>query len=131
LARWRRPSEGTAVPASGDVDRWFAEKKHPLEASMQRVREIILAADPRVMESVKWSTPTFSYEGNIASFMPSTRFVSLMFHRGSEIPGTHPRLEGDNALARTMRFADAAEVEKARRELTAVIRAWCKAKGPA
>jgi hypothetical protein len=29
-----------------------------------------------------------------------------------------------------MRFADAVEVEKARRELTAVIRAWCKAKAP-
>jgi DNA-binding transcriptional ArsR family regulator len=37
---------------------------------MRRARDIILAADERVIESVKW-TPTFSYKGNIAGFNPS------------------------------------------------------------
>jgi hypothetical protein len=40
------------------------------------------------------------------------------FHCGAEIPGDHPRLEGDGRLARTMRFADVEALE-------AVIRAWC------
>ena len=46
-----------------------------------------------------------------------------MFHRGAEIPGTHPRLEGDGKLVRTMRFADLDQLEAGRAELEAVIRA--------
>lgn len=37
-------------------------------------------------------------DGNIASFSPAKNFVSLMFHRGAELPGKHPRLEGDGQL---------------------------------
>jgi hypothetical protein len=59
------------------------------------------------------------------SFNPSKKFVSLLFHRGAEIPGRHPRLEGDGKLARTMRFVDAAEVEKGRKDLERAVRAWC------
>jgi hypothetical protein len=108
-----------------DVDRWLDEAGHPLDATLRRAREIILGADGRVSESIKWKTPTFAFKGNIASFNPSKHFVSLLFHRGAEIPGDHPRLEGDGRLARTMRFADADELEAGRPELEAVIRAWC------
>jgi hypothetical protein len=48
-----------------------------------------------------------------------------MFHRGAEIPGEHPRLEGDGKLVRTMRFADLDDLDAGRGELEAVIRAWC------
>jgi hypothetical protein len=108
------------------VDRWFTERHHPMEAAMQRAREIILDADDRVGETVKWQTPTFVFEGNIASFTPAKSFVSLMFHRGAEIPGSHPRLDGDGEFARTMRFKDLAAVEEGRTDLQEVIRAWCE-----
>jgi hypothetical protein len=110
---------------SPDVDRWFDERDEPIDAAMQRVRDVILEADDRVTESIKWKTPTFSFEGNIASFNPSKRFVSLLFHRGAEIAGDHPRLEGDGKLARTMRFADLDDVEAGQGDLAAVIRSWC------
>jgi hypothetical protein len=110
-----------------DVDFWFAERQHPLEEAMQLARRLILEADERVTESVKWKTPTYAFNGNIVSFNPSKKLVSLLFHRGVEIPGDFPRLEGDGRLVRTMRFADAGEVEQAADELQAVIRAWCRA----
>ena len=97
-----------------EVDRWLDAADHPLDAMVRRTREIILGADDRVTESIKWKTPTFEFKGNIASFNPSKRFVSLLFHRGAEIPGDHPRLEGDGRLTRTMRFADADELEAGR-----------------
>ena len=75
---------------SNEVDDWFAERQHPLTDAMQRARKLILEADPRVTESIKWKTPTFSYQGNIVSFNPSKKFVSLMFHRGAEIHGRLP-----------------------------------------
>ncbi len=95
-----------------------------MEEAMQAVRAIALS-DPRVEESIKWKTPTYSYNGNIFSFNPAKKLVSLLFHRGAEIPGDHPRLEGDGKLARTMRFADEADVEANGDALTAAIAAWC------
>lgn len=116
------------MDGSVDVDAWFAARDHPLGDAMQLARRVILQADPRVTESIKWKTPTFSFRGNIVSFNPSTKLVSLLFHRGAEIAGDFPRLAGDGRLVRVMRFADAAEVEQAADELQAVIRAWCDAR---
>jgi hypothetical protein len=113
------------MTTSPEVDAWFAERKHPLTDAMQLARRLILEADPRVTESIKWKTPTFDFRGNIVSFNPSKKFVSLLFHRGAEITGDFPRLEGDGRLVRTMRFADVGEVEQAADELQAVIQAWC------
>ncbi|MBX7111681.1 MAG: DUF1801 domain-containing protein [Dehalococcoidia bacterium] len=108
-----------------DVDHWLEERAHPLDVAMRRARDIILATDDRITESIKWNTPTFEFHGNIVSFNPSKKLVSLMFHRGAEIPGHHPRLEGDGKLVRTMRLASLEDVEAARPELEAAIRAWC------
>ena len=90
-----------------EVDAWFEAKQHPMEAAMQAVRKVTLEADSRITESIKWSTPTYSYQGDIFSFNPAKKFVSLLFHTGAQIPGDHPALEGDTETARVMRFADA------------------------
>jgi hypothetical protein len=108
------------------VDQWLEEVDHPLDATLRHARDIILAADDRVTEAIKWKTPTFAYKGNIASFNPSKQHLSIMFHRGAQIPGTHPRLEGDGRLVRTMRFTDLAQLEAGRADLEAAIRAWCE-----
>jgi hypothetical protein len=108
-----------------EVDEWLDAADHPLDAALRRAREIILASDDRVTESIKWKTPTFAFKGNIASFNPSKAVVSIMFHRGAEIPGAHPRLEGDGKLVRTMRFADLDDLEAGRADLEAAVRAWC------
>jgi hypothetical protein len=122
-------SSSKTIRKNQAVDAWFDSTNHPLKSLMLKVRRVVLASDSRVTESVKWSTPTFSYNGDIASFIPQAKaFVSLLFHRGAEIPGKHPRLEGDSRLARTMRFADAAELEKYTPDLQRVIRAWCDAR---
>jgi len=108
-----------------DVDHWFEVKERPMADAMQRAREIILSADDRVAETIKWSTPTFVYKGNILSFTPSKKGVGLMFHNGAEIPGEHPRMAGDNRLVRTMRFSDLNDVESGRADIERAIVAWC------
>jgi hypothetical protein len=113
------------MPRNADVDAWFAESEHPLKDAMLRVREIILE-EPRMDESIKWKTPTFSYRGNLASFNPRTKaYVSLLFHSGASIPGVHQRLEGGGDVARYMRLADLDEVEAAADDLRSVVAAWC------
>ncbi|HWB88962.1 MAG TPA: DUF1801 domain-containing protein [Acidimicrobiia bacterium] len=110
------------------VDAWFDEYEHPAKDAMLRVREIILG-DERMTETIKWKSPTFMYQGNLASFNPRTKsHVSLMFHTGASIPGDHPRLLGGGDTARYMKFDDLAEVEDAREELEAVVDAWCSSR---
>jgi hypothetical protein len=118
-------SQGGAVSRDPEVDRWLAAADGPVGEMMRRAREIILETDGRVTESIKWKTPTFAYKGNIASFNPSKYLLSIMFHRGAEIPGTHPRLVGDGKLVRTMRFDGLEQLEAGRAELEAAVRAWC------
>ena len=108
-----------------DVDHWMAGYDNPQKASVQRIREIIMAADARMEETIKWQAPTFMYKGNLASFFPKAKaHASLMFHTGAEIPGDFPHLEGDGEKARTMKFADLDEVEARKDELEAIVGAW-------
>ncbi len=103
------------MKASGEVERWFAEKKPPTEATVRGVREIILGADRRMTEYVKYGTLTFGYDGDFATFVQvgDKKQASLMFNRGARIPGEFPHLEGSHPSARFMRFADP---DKARAE---------------
>jgi hypothetical protein len=112
-----------------DVDAWFSQYDNPMKAAVQRTREILLDADRRLDETIKWSTPTFTYKGNLVSFQPRAKqFVSLLFHTGASIPGEHPLLEGGGDTARYARLDDLAAVEDAKPQLEAIVRAWCDAR---
>ena len=109
-----------------DVDEWFATKQPPAAPALLRVREVILGADPRMTEYVKYGSPQFAFGGDMASFVQTgKKTVSLMFHRGGRIEGTFPDMEGTGRQVRFMRFATADEVDARAGELAAVVRAWC------
>ena len=113
-----------------EVSAWLAELEHPLKDVILAVRAVFLEADERISETIKWRSPTFMYQGNLASIDPKARkHVAVLFHRGAEIPGRHPLLEGQGKLARYARFGDLDAVASRREELVAVVRAWCDAKG--
>jgi hypothetical protein len=117
------------VPRDREVDAFVSELAHPLDDAIRAVREIVLGVDPRITETIKWKSPTFVFEGNIASIEPrSKRHVSLLFHQGAKLPGTHPELEGGGATVRYMRFADEADVARKRADLEAAILAWIELK---
>src|SRR5215469_11594121 len=93
---------------------------------VERIRAIVLGADRRIEECIKWQAPTFTYEGNLASFFPkSKQHASLMFHIGARIPGDHPRLEGNGDTGRVLKIASIAEADKARKDIERIVRAWC------
>lgn len=106
------------------VDAWMASYANPMKDVVQRLREIVLDVDGRIEECIKWSYPTFMYEGPLATFFSrSTRHASLMFHKGASIRGDFPHLTGDAKAARTFRVASVEEAESSRDELTAIVEA--------
>ncbi len=108
-----------------DVDAWFAAYENPRKDLVQAVREVILACDSRVAETIKWKAPTFMYRGNIASFYPrSTKHASLMFHTGASLPDPTGLLEGEGDTSRVARFLDLADLEAKTPALRALIAEW-------
>jgi hypothetical protein len=118
-----------ATNRNPDVEAWLVNYDNPQKAVVARVREVILGADPRIGEVIKWSTPTFVYRGNLASFQPRAKqFASLLFHEGASIPGDFPRLSGGGEHARYMQIVDLADADRVAAELQTVVRAWCDAR---
>jgi hypothetical protein len=114
------------MPKSKEVDAWFARYDNPMKPVVQRIREIVLGADKRIGECIKWQAPTFTYAGNLASFFPkSKQHASLMFHTGAQIPGKHPLLTGGGATGRMMKIGTVAEANAAKRDIERVVKAWC------
>jgi uncharacterized protein YdeI (YjbR/CyaY-like superfamily) len=110
-----------------EVDKFLKKKKHPLDAEIRKVRKIILSADDRVEETIKWSSSTFMYKGNMASFfMNSKKAVSLMFHKGALIKDASGLLEGDGKEARAARFNDMKDIDRKKAALTKVVKSWIK-----
>ena len=125
-------SDGDQSRRNPDVDAWLVRYDNPQKPVVVRVREIILDADPRISEVIKWSTPTFVYKGNLASFQPRAKqFASLLFHEGASIPGDFPRLAGGGGHARYMQITDLADAERVAGELGAIVRVWCDARDAA
>lgn len=114
------------MPRSREVDAWFARYDNPMKAVVQRLRDAILEADPRIDECIKWQAPTFTYQGNIASFFPkSKQHASLMFHQGALIPGNHAVLEGEGEVSRVLEAGSVEEVNAKECEIRALVLAWC------
>lgn len=117
------------MPTSPDVDAWFDRYDNPQKELVDAVRHVVLAADHRVTETIKWQAPTFVYKGNIASFFPKAKaHASLMFHTGASLPDPEGILEGEGDTSRVAKFADADDLAAKTPALQALVRAWITAK---
>ena len=113
-----------------DVDAWFAAYDNPQKDLVQAVRDVILDADPRVSEAVKWKAPTFMFKGNIASFYPKTKtHASLMFHTGASLPDPHGLLSGEGDTSRVARFESLEDLQAKAPALRELVGAWIASKG--
>jgi hypothetical protein len=118
------------MPRDPEVDAFVTALGHPLEPAIDAVRDVVLGVDRRITETIKWKSPTFLFQGNIASIEPrSKKQVSVLFHQGAKLPGKHPAFEGGGETVRYLRFADEADVKRKRTDLEKAVRAWIELKG--
>jgi hypothetical protein len=77
-------SEATADSES--VNRYLEALDHPLKPEVEALRKIILNADARVTEGIKWNAPSFHRGDWFATFdLRSQDWVQIVFHRGAKV----------------------------------------------
>jgi uncharacterized protein YdhG (YjbR/CyaY superfamily) len=122
-----------AVKSGGaEVDAYMNSLKHAQKDVIQAVREVIVKADKRMQERVKWNAPSFYHvvaDGramDFAAFNPRAKgFVQLilLFPMGV-VDDPKQIMQGSWTDRREARFADMAEVTKKKSALTKLVKAW-------
>lgn len=68
------------------VDEFIAKLEHPLKAELEALRSIIVNANPKIEEDIKWGGPSFLYKEDLVTFNPRIKnYVALIFHKGALI----------------------------------------------
>jgi hypothetical protein len=56
---------------------------------LDRLRKMILAADPDIIEEWKWDTPVWSHKGNVVAAGVFQDHVKVNFFKGASLPDPH------------------------------------------
>lgn len=124
---------GASVP--DDVDAFLAALDHPRKPEILALRQIILGADPRIAEGIKWNAPSFrTTEWFATMHLRAKDGVQVVMHFGAKKrPGFDPRhdvadpqslLEWAGADRAFARFRDLGDVEAKKSAFAAVLCQW-------
>ncbi|WP_112186941.1 DUF1801 domain-containing protein [Ralstonia sp. GX3-BWBA] len=84
----KKSTQDTAAPASASelIDARIAELDDWRGEMLARLRAIIRAADPDVVEEWKWSVPVWSHHGLICTGEAYKQTVKMTFAKGASVP---------------------------------------------
>ncbi|MGZ8490966.1 MAG: DUF1801 domain-containing protein [Gemmatirosa sp.] len=84
VSRAEKAALGAAAPA--EVDALLATLDHPRTPEIQALRRLILGADARIGEGVKWNAPSFRTSEWFATFHLRARDgVQVVLHLGAKV----------------------------------------------
>jgi len=123
--------------AAETVETFLAALEHPFKREILAVRQIILDADPGIVEGIKWNAPSFRTSEYFATFnLLAKDGVQVILHLGAKkrdrsdsgMTIADPELlldwiADDRASAR---FRDLKDVDARRSVFSKVIREWIK-----
>jgi len=110
----RNESSGTPAPASQRIDERIRELGDWRGSVLERVRELVHAADPEIVEEWKWQkatspgTPVWSHDGGICTGETYRQVVKLTFFHGASLPDP-ARLFNASLEGKTRRAIDIRE----------------------
>jgi hypothetical protein len=96
---------GVTVTADPRVDAYIDALPEWQQAICQEVRELVHAADPDVVETIKRTVqPYFVLEGNICALLAAKDHVNVFLYDGGIVPDPEGIITGghDNTTARTV-----------------------------
>lgn len=131
-------ADGGASPpqakGSANVAAFLARLEHPRKAEIELLRTLILSADPRIRESIKWNAPSFALADHFATFKlrPETS-VQIVFHTGVKVKANPTPIKVDEPAGilswaapdrALVTFSDMAAIETHREAFVALVRQW-------
>src|SRR5690349_12669810 len=81
-------AKATITPAE-HITNLIAELADWRGAMLARLRQLILEADPALVEEWKWDTPVWSRSGNVVAAGAFKDHVKLNFFKGAALPDPH------------------------------------------
>jgi hypothetical protein len=132
----KNPRTKRALPAasSDGVETFLAALDHPLKRELLVVRQIILGADPRIAEGIKWNAPSFHTSEYFATFhLRAQDVVRVILHLGAKTRDLATRIEPADPThmlewlgkdRASVTFRDMRDIESRRASFADVIREW-------
>jgi hypothetical protein len=131
----RKRSVREPAATASDVDAFIARLKHPLEPEIRAIRSIILGADPRIAEGIKWNAPSFHTSEHFATLhLRGKTGVQVVMHFGVKPrSGTTARetiadptalLDWRGPDRATVTFNDLKDVKRKERAFAEIVRRW-------
>ena len=125
----------SAADTSAAVDAFMATLDQPAKPAIEALRRIILRADPRIAEGIKWKSPSFRTGEYFATVnLRAKAGIGVILHFGAKLrqlpaggaaisdpQGLLKWLAADRAM---LEFADLADLAVKESALTAIIRQW-------
>lgn len=117
-----------------DVTAFMASLDHPRKAEIEALRRLVLSADPRLREQVKWNAPSFAVTDDLVTLrLNPPPMLQVVLHTGAKkraMPldiaiddpaGLLRRLAPDRAI---IELSSPAEIEANGAALVEVVRQW-------
>nr|WP_311527046.1 DUF1801 domain-containing protein [uncultured Ralstonia sp.] len=82
----KKSTQDNAAPASELIEARIAELNDWRGEMLARLRALIHAADPEVVEEWKWSVPVWSHDGLICTGEAYKQAVKMTFSKGASVP---------------------------------------------
>ena len=132
----KKPTKrGASAPES--VETFLASLEHPFKQEILALRQIILGADPRIAEGIKWNAPSFHTSEYFATFQLRAKDgVQVILHLGAktrdtattgiEIADPESLLEWLAKDRASVKFRDMKDIDARRPAFAKVIREWIK-----
>jgi hypothetical protein len=120
-----------------DVDTFLAALDHPAKALVVELRRVVLGADARIGEGIKWNAPSFRTTEYFATTnLRAKQGTGLILHFGAkknaisasgvDIPDPAGLLRWLAKDRATVEFGDAAELKAKAPALQALLREWIR-----
>jgi hypothetical protein len=102
-----------SINAAAEVSAYINALPSFSKAICEKLRAIILAADPAITEEWKWG-PHYQYNGMVCGYGAFQKHVKLTFFNGAAMKDTLKRFNHcvDNQFSRSIKYTDISEIDE-------------------
>jgi uncharacterized protein YdeI (YjbR/CyaY-like superfamily) len=131
------PKKASKLSGTEEVAAFMDKLDHPLKKEIETIREIILSANKKITEHIKWKAPSFCFNGeDRVTFNIRNECILLVFHRGAKVKETKedgPILKDTTGLLEwasndraLVKFYNSKEVNAKKDQIEKVVSQWIK-----